>query len=424
MNLDNVKSAQCKIRGIENGMMRLQELDARRVLSIVNDGILLLYALFVAESFLSVTMFRIHWPDNFHQILVICTVMLLVVKLLLTRTYKWGEVVVMAIFIGVFLMARVVSGYTVLEDVLLFMLALKDMPFRKIVKVYFVTVVFLLVTTIFASQCGMIENLVYHFEGRRERQAFGGCYPTDVASFLVWLGLSWVYIRKEEICLLELIILLWAGVGVWYYCDARLSAIILVLSAVLFLGVKSRYTYIKREKKEKIVRVIPEWAQRIAVLTTPICALGIVSFSCFYSEEQPLMVRLNDMLSGRLALGRLAFEQYDVKLFGQFIPMTGYGKSSLIQLKVDYFFLDSSFVSILMCYGLLVLVCIIFVFTVAAIHAKKGGDYYLVLIIALIAMDCMIEHHMMEFAFNPFLFLVLADMGKKTWRVGHKDTGG
>lgn len=410
MKFENIeKKAWRGFRKIENSMMRLREIDDEKVLSMVNDGIMLLYALFVAESFLGATMFRIHWPEHFHQILVICTIMLLIMKLLLTCSYKWSEVVIMVIFTGVFLMARLVSGYAVLVDVLLFILASKDIPFSKIVKVYFVTVGFLLLVTIGASQCGMIENLVYHFEGRRVRQAFGGCYPTDFASFFVWLSFSWVYIRKEKLRFLEVAILCVVGIGVWYFCDARLSAVMLTLSSMLFSSVKLRKIHIKYEK-EKGVSVIPNWIQGLAVLVVPLCATMIVFLSYVFSWERPFMEMLNSMSSGRLAMGRLAFERYKIEWFGQFIPMIGYGKSSLTQLRTEYFFLDSSFVSILMCYGFLVFLCIIFLFMYSSFKAKRRNDYYLVLIIGLIAVDCMVEHHMMEMGFNPFLFLLLAHM--------------
>ena len=146
-----------------------------------------------------------------------------------------------------------------------------------------------------------------------------------------------------------------------------------------------------------------------------LCASAFITLSYFYSENQTILVKLNSLLSGRLALGRLAFEKYNIELFGQFIPMTGFGKSSLIQLRSpQYFFIDSSFVSILMCYGFLVFVCIILGFTCSAFRAKQNNDYYLVLLIALIAVDCMVEHHMMEICYNPFLFLMLSDIGTKT----------
>lgn len=399
---------QLNFQKVKEKTKQFCELDAESVLSIVNDGILVMYALFVAENFLEVTMFRIHWPEHFHQILTTCTLMFLVVKLLYTRTCKVGEAIVMATFTGIFLMARVVSGYALLGDVLLFILVLKDIPFQKIVKVYFATISFLLVVTIVASQNGMIENLVYHMADRRERQAFGVCYPTDFAAFFVWLGFSWIYVRKEKLKVLEIGLLFLAGIGVWYFCDARLSAGILIISALMLAGIKLRQIYIEC-KGEGRTKVIPNWMQSIMIFATPICVGIILFLSYFYSEQQVLMMKLNSMLSGRLSLGHLAFEQYNVKLFGQFIPMVGFGKSSLIYLKgAEYFFIDSSFLSILMCYGMFVFSCIIFIFTISSLRAKKQNDYYLVLLIALIAVDCMVEHHMMEIGFNPFLFLLLS----------------
>jgi len=118
------------------------------------------------------------------------------------------------------------------------------------------------------------------------------------------------------------------------------------------------------------------------------------------------------LLSGRLSLGRLAFDRFEVKWFGQFVPMVGFGKNTVTQVvSPDYFFLDSSFVSILMCYGMVLFFVLVTTFFVTAFYAKKRNDYYLVLIISVVAVDCMVEHHMMELWYNPFLLLWLVGAG-------------
>lgn len=391
-----------------------RQMNTEKTLSMVNDGILILYALFIVEDFLDVTTFHINWPEYFHQTLIVLALILLAIKLACSRSFSFIELLIMGLLIYSFLKAQIVSGYSLLGDILIFILLMKDIPFKRIVKVYFTTVSFLLIVTFLASQAGIIENLVYHFTDRGNRHAFGVCYPTDFAAFIVWLSLSWIYIRKENMKFIEIIAMFLATLGVWRYCGARLSAAILTVSVLLFSGVKLRQIYVHK-KRPLSKKIVPEWMQNVMALATLLCASAFITLSYFYSENQTILVKLNSLLSGRLALGRLAFEKYNIELFGQFIPMTGFGKSSLIQLRSpQYFFIDSSFVSILMCYGFLVFVCIILGFTCSAFRAKQNNDYYLVLLIALIAVDCMVEHHMMEICYNPFLFLMLSDIGTKT----------
>lgn len=407
---------QFDVRRIEENLgkiNRMERIERVRALSVTNDLILVMYALFVTEDFLDVTMFHIQWPEYFHQALMIVMSMLLIVKLLLTCSYKMADMIAMIVFAGVFLMARVVSGYVVLADVLLLLLALKGIPFCRIVKVYFVTVSFLLIVTIIASQAGIIDNLVYHFSERRERRAFGVCYPTDFAAFFVWLSFSWVYIRKEKLRLVEIGMVALAGFGIWYFCDARLSSAILFMSAILFLGVKVWKKKTENRDVAAIKTKIFNGVQSAFLFAMPFCAVAIILLSRFYSGEQELLAKMDSLLSGRLLLGHVAFERFNVGLFGQFVPMVGFGRNTVTQLvSSDYFFLDSSYMSILMCYGIFVLLCVIGAFTYSSVRAKKERDFYCVFIIALIAIDCMVEHHMMEICYNPFLFLWFSEKGR------------
>lgn len=416
---------------IENGIEKIKRMEAETMLSLVNEGILVMYVLFLTKRFLDSTMFRIHWPEYFQDAIIVVTIMLLVLKLLLTRNYELGELIVIGVFTGVFLMARTVSGYGILGEVLLFMLALWGIPFDKILRIHFVIVSFLLVVTIVCSQIGMVDNLVYHFEGRRERQSFGGCYPTDFAAYFVWLSLAWVYIRKEKLKFAEIGMILLAGVGVWYFCDARLSMAVLFLSGLVFFGIKLRHVYLEHmmiesgEIKQRIddKKVMSNWLLNLLVFAMPLCAVVMITLSYCFSFEQPVLAKLDSLLSGRLLLGKIAFERFDVKLFGQFVPMVGFGRNTVTYIAgSNYFFLDSSFMTILMCYGCVLFFFIIAAFMNSAFRAKKRNDYYLVLIIALIALDCMVEHHMMEIWYNPFLLLLLSDVLELRERKARSDS--
>lgn len=393
----------------------MKEIDAGAMLNMVNEGILVMYALFLTKGFLGTTMFRIHWPGYFHDAILVITIMLLVWKLLLIRPCGLSELIMMGVFVSVFLMSRVVSGYTLLGELLLFMLALWGISFDKIIRIHFVTIVFLLVVTIVCSQIGLVDNLVY-YRGEKSRQSFGVCYPTDFAAYFAWLGLAWAYIRKERLRFVEIGLMLLAGVGVWHFCDARLSMGALLLTVVMLAGVKLRQTYLehrtvesgeKKGRRKGNEKVLPDWMQNTMVLAMPLCAAVIVLFSYCYPGEGELLRVLDFLLSDRLSMGRRAFDRFDVELFGQFVPMVGAGRNTLA--SPDYFFLDSSFVSMLMCYGGVLFLLIIAAFVNSAFRAKKRNDYYLVLIFSVVAVDCMVEHHMMELWYNPFLTLLLSD---------------
>ena len=72
----------------------------------------------------------------------------------------------------------------------------------------------------------------------------------------------------------------------------------------------------------------------------------------------------------------------------------------------DLFFLDCSYVNIFMRFGVIVmlLVTILYVYSCC----KNRHDQYFLYTIALLAFNCLIAHHLLEMAYNPFNLALFA----------------
>ena len=134
-----------------------------------------------------------------------------------------------------------------------------------------------------------------------------------------------------------------------------------------------------------------------------LAALSII-FTSIYSDGNNIWEKLDDTLLARLKLGKRAFTEYGIKIFGQRIEMIGNGGS--LELKGEYFFLDSSYVNILMIWGIAFLIVVLILFGYACYRNRK--DLYFQYAIALIAVNCVIAHHLMDIAYNPFMLAVFA----------------
>ena len=87
--------------------------------------------------------------------------------------------------------------------------------------------------------------------------------------------------------------------------------------------------------------------------------------------------------------------------------MFGYGGSTTP--PSDYFFLDSSYVLILIRYGILIFLAVLIIFVFSSLRAEKQKNIALLWILTLIAIQCMTEHHLLDIAYNPFLFLIFSE---------------
>ncbi len=101
-------------------------------------------------------------------------------------------------------------------------------------------------------------------------------------------------------------------------------------------------------------------------------------------------------------------DDYGISLFGQDVPMVGFGGSTT--LEEEYFFIDSSYLNILLRYGILFLIMVFIIY--GTICYKHKEDTVLMLAVTLLAISCFIDHHMMEEAYNPLTYALFAKTGE------------
>ena len=144
----------------------------------------------------------------------------------------------------------------------------------------------------------------------------------------------------------------------------------------------------------------------------PLLAFVSILFTYLYSDGNAVWEKMDGTLLARFKLGKQAFEDYGLKLFGQKIPMNGNGGT--LNLVDEYFFLDCSYVNILLTWGaiLFLIVMILFIYSCK----KNRKDLHFQYAIALIAVNCMIAHHLMDVAYNPFVLAIAA--GTIVWTPG------
>lgn len=366
---------------------------------------LIIYSALLIKSFLDTTMFGIQWPEIIPAILLESTIIFLGIKILLidrpSKKEIWFYIFISIGFIG----AAFYTGYLFLLFYLFLILGAKNVPFRKIVQLYCGIVGTLLVITMICSQAGLVENLIYE-SIYGNRISFGIDYPTDFTAYIFYLVMGYCYLRREKLTYPELAGFFGLSIFSYMFCRARTNAICLMLTFAVFLYLKIR-SHISDKKGSKYV--MNPTCSRLLCYSMPICALCFISltFLYHYQPNNIILITINDLVSKRLNLGSIGLERYGIHLFGSAFQMIGYGGSTAPRIK--YFFLDSSYVLLLIRYGILVFLSVISIFVLSSLRAKKQKDITLLWILTLIAIQCMIEHHLLDIAYNPFLFLVFSE---------------
>ena len=268
---------------------------------------------------------------------------------------------------------------------------LVNVDMKVVLRNYVIVAGILVVGVFLLSLVGMIPNLQYNRAGVI-RNSFGFIYPTDFASHCFYLFLAISYLLKDKFIWTRSLFGVLLSAFIIKYCDARLNALSILLATVIFI-----YFYYSKEKKLKIFALFPYSAVIFASIVTYL--------SYKFSWSNPFLVSVNKLITGRLALGRNAFDTFGVHLFGtrnvQFI-----GSGGKTESVIGYNYVDSSYVQMLFTYGIVPVVLLIIIYVVASRKQYKDGQYLLVAILSLIAFNCMIEAFWFVPTYNIFMFLL------------------
>lgn len=268
---------------------------------------------------------------------------------------------------------------------------LVNVDMKVVLRNYVVVAGILVVGVFLLSLVGMIPNLQYNRAGVI-RNSFGFIYPTDFASHCFYLFLAISYLLKDKFIWTRSLFGVLLSAFIIKYCDARLNALSILLATVIFI-----YFYYSNGKKIKIFALLPYSAVVFASVVT--------YFSYKFSWSNPFLVSINKLITGRLALGRNAFDTFGVHLFGtrnvQFI-----GSGGKTESVIGYNYVDSSYVQMLFTYGIVPVVLLLIIYVVASRKQYKDGQYLLVAILSLIAFNCMIEAFWFVPTYNIFMFLL------------------
>lgn len=435
------------------------------------NGENLFFAGFIIYMFWSImrtTMFP-HSSMAFNMCLVF-SVLILAVKIVFFDVYTFKMFMAVA---GMFACSAIVfvsSGYFWPFLWVLMLVSAKDVPFKKILQLYLLLNIIIMGLAFIAAMLGVIENLAYNSDNPNNdtlRYSFGCVYTTDFAAHIFFMLLTAYYLYQKKLRPYHYIGTCAIAGLIYYFCYAKLDTICILLMVLLFGGYHVLQWQHGREKIEVQAAVISPLAQvfpikqtvqnqilllakdknntekqmppmayapvtektqtnkeaafkrtraylrwkgiwgKIALISMPALTMLMYYWSASYKIGNEFLEMIDETITGRLGLGNLGIKEYGITLFGQDIPMIGMGGSTEVQ--EDYFFIDSSYLFILLRYGIIFLFIVFIVY--GCICYKHRNDTVLMICITLLAISCFIDHHMMEEAYNPLGYALFAKAG-------------
>ncbi|MFR0555353.1 polysaccharide biosynthesis protein [Loigolactobacillus coryniformis subsp. coryniformis] len=349
-------------------------------------------------------MFNDMLPARFELVVLAIVLPLLLTKMVAFDHYEVGQWIIVFTGLVIVVWTARTSGRYILIAIYLLIISTRHISFETIAN----TILLLGLTTfalIFMSSIiNLIPNLRYWHAGTY-RNSFGIQYPTDFAAHVLYLLLTYVVVKKGRFYWYDWllsIILVWF---VWTYCNARLDTILIIVLLFLLLV----YKMISYEFK---MAYIIAWLSVGSMLLGAVLSLGL---SYYYNYNVKWLRELNVLLSGRLRLGREAFNRYTPQLFGQIVRVNGLGGSTGLKHFLDklftpeYFFIDSSYLTMLLTFGVILSIALLVRYTWFIWREVSQQEYLLPLLIAVVAISCIVDQHLLDISYNIFLLALFAN---------------
>lgn len=382
----------------------MSEVKNDKIALLLENIYLLLGALFIMVWFFDGTTFHIEWPAYTYVTLRDMMLIVTLMRLGYSEKFSKKELIVFSIIAVMLLASWRRCGNDGLFNTLVYILGAKGISFHKFLKFFLGTQIALILCITVAALSGQIDNLIYQQGSRRARMALGSIYPTDYSAHIFYIVLTYVCVRNEKIKYIEIGSIALLGVIVYIVCGARLNSGCIILVAAVLLYHKTRCLI--KERKNQQYEMNSVWSIILAS-AAPLFALFMTISSIFYSPNNKILYLLNKILSYRISMGNRAINIYGFSPWGTFIKEQGYGGTT--KEPEFYFFLDSSYISVLLKCGIVALVTILIIFILISFKARKEKNWIFLWVLSLTALQCMIEHHMLEIVFVPFFCALFAD---------------
>ncbi|KGQ46856.1 hypothetical protein JP29_00340 [Gallibacterium anatis] len=291
--------------------------------------------------------------------------------------------------------------------IFLFIILARRLKFSSFIKVFILATLFGMgfVFATYALDLYPITDLNLFREDGSYRYLLGYRFPTFMPNFYFHLVLCWIFLRQDKSNLCEYIGILLINFLLYYFTDTR--AVFYLLNFLVISALMIRYI----NYDTCVIGWIFKFFTKYSIFI--FCFIAFY-FQYNYDPSVDYMNNLDSILSGRLHLGKMGFDLYDINLFGNNVEFVTLLESALE--KKQFFYIDSAYIQLILIYGVLLTVLVLLGYMRIGINIVENNDKYFGLVLIFLFAHSMTDPQLLSPEFNPFL-LCLGYYGLKK----HKD---
>lgn len=359
------------------------------------------YSIFLLFGIFSQSFYLRYFVETYKYIYAFCCIVLFLKEIQVLRLSKKG---IIGLLICVLLFSLTYIGSSganqnTVPAMFIFIYSSRNIKFEKIAKYTLVFSSLSLGFIILSAYAGLIDNYTITTTAggiQRTREYIGFRYALFPSTILFNISCLFVYTKKKNIKIWQVIILLFINYWMYLRTNSRFTFYISVF--ILVLSVWLKYSSPIIEKRKAVL-----WIGSLCFIISFLVSFGLTSI---YTPSVRWMYELNRFLGNRLRLGQMSLLLNGIPIVGRNISWIGagldaYGNSSTL----TYSYVDSFYVQTLQHYGIIFIVVFLLLMTLIMFKIRKQ-DIYLYIILVAIAIHYIIDDLQLYLHYNTFWFLI------------------
>ncbi|MBR5753271.1 MAG: hypothetical protein IKX83_02170 [Clostridia bacterium] len=296
-----------------------------------------------------------------------------------------------------------------LAFLLVLLLAARGVKIDKLFRVTLWLQIFLAVFVFLSAASGVIADLVFERGGVFNRHALGYWFPSYIMSYYFFVLLLLFWTRKAPLHWRTVALLEGFNLLLYLLTDARLGLLVntALISVEFFRSVERirvpLHRFVDRILGVRGLGTVLRWGW--ALLPELLCAFLVLLMKFPTSK---LAVYTDYFLSNRIYYAIRGIQKYGIHLLGNPIEWVGYGaRTDMTAVEKTYNFVDCSYPYVLLNFGVLIFVGLLFCLFWVSVRLGRKGDLYRSFLFGIIFVYCFVEPRLLEVHMNTFLFLTV-----------------
>lgn len=360
-----------------------------------NDKILLRLLFIYITSHLIITSSVLNKINTFQQIPKLISVIFIFICLLniVFRTkLTLKSIILISIYFIVFIVVSVHLNYFYFTEILIIVVAFKDIEFRDVVKYIFYAQFLSFFSIYILSILGILETNQI-IRNNIMRNSLGFWHPNTAMVMYASLFVNYLYVFKDKLNKIYVILLFLFSIYLYKIMDSRTN-FLLICSILLFYIL---FTICSKEVKKII--------SYISLSLAPIFFIVSYFLSLNYNYSRVAQF-LDNIVTGRISLGNIFLNLYGVKFWGQKILYASNNSKESDSVGFNFMVLDNSYLKILLNFGIIFTVLLFVYFLIGVIiliRIKK--DYHIALLVIFYSLLAISEQGALSYEINSLFFI-------------------